>query len=275
MRTPLPPRALTLALVLLAAGSAAASAPPAAMLDEDAARDAIVRIRQALPERWTITDIRWNTAPAGWAGDSTAVYLRLEDESVRFRNEDHGFDYRPFYKVWILPVAWEGRMSVSPIEPGAPHAQYLGETGDVRLLYRTLGRNTWEEGPDTIARALRLDAYPLSPAPRHTIDVGAMQELYRRLNSRPGMLERWQRQIYALEELPGMIYLEMLTWDDRRDTAGDPTFLGELAEKETAYLSREVLAAFPEKRGLYLRRLTEKTFSDVLVVNPALAPAMP
>jgi hypothetical protein len=121
---------------------------------------------------------------------------------------------------------------------------------------------------------LGLDPYPLTHSPKHSLDVAAMQRLYQRFEN-AGTLARWQRRIYAIEELPELVYLELLTWEDRtgRD-AMDPTFLGDLAEKETTYLSREVLATFPTKRGIYLRRVTEASFSDVLVVNPkCLMPA--
>ena len=84
------------------------------------------------------------------------------------------------------------------------------------------------------------------------------------------------RQLYAIAELPQMVYLELLTWEDRKGRAADdPFFLGDLAEKETLYLSREVIATFPTKKCLYLRRVTREKFSDVLVVNPAFLAAGP
>jgi hypothetical protein len=261
-------------VIPVAFATLALAAVPAAPLDDMLVTEAIVRIRQALPGDWTVADIHRDTVPFGWVGDSTCVFLRLEDGSVQYPHPTHGFSYRPFHKVWLLPLDWEGRMEVSAIDPATPVALYLGENADLRVLHRTLGRNPWPEGPDVVAAALGLDAYPLTPQPQHTLDVDAMQVLYRRLDSRPGMLERWQRQIYGVAELPGLIYLELLTWDDRRDSQ-DPTFLGELAERETHYLSREVLAAFPEKHGLYLRRVTRGAFADVILTNPARHAGVP
>jgi hypothetical protein len=261
-------RRLGLSLALCVAAAAVLGGHVGLDAEEQEVVDAIVRIRQALPDGWDVADIRWDTVPAGWTGDSSCVLVRVEDETIRFHDDTGGFTYRPFYKIWILPVAWEGRGEVADLHADVPQALYLGETDRLRFLYRTLGRNTWPEGKDVLGSALGLDAYPLSPHPQHSLDVRAMAQLYRRLDTRPGALERWQRRIYGIEELPSLIYLELLTWDDRRG-AEDPTYLGDLAERETTYLSRQVLAAFPEKRGLYLRRVTQDAFSDVLVVNAA------
>lgn len=248
-----------------------AAADPA-RLDPDATTRAIDRIRAVLPSSWSTTDIQWDTVPLGWTGDSAAVFLRLEDEGTRYPHPSGEFEYSPFYKLWILPLGWEGRMAVAALDPSVPYAMYFGENDDYRVLFRTLGRQSWDEGPDAIADALDLDAFPLTARPQHTLDIDAMQVLYRRLDTRPGALDHWQRAIWGIAGLPHLIYLELLTWDERGDSR-DPTSLGDLAERETAYLARETMAAFPEARGLYLRRVTERSFSDVLLVNPARAMA--
>jgi hypothetical protein len=237
-------------------------------LDAVKVSSALVAIRESLPRGWTIAEIRWETVPFGWTGAADAVLIRVEDGSIGFHHPEEDFTYHPFYKLWLLPTGWEGRMKVSDIDPSSPHALYLGENDRYRVLYRTLGQSSWPEGVDVLAEAIRLDSYPLSHSPKHSLDVGAMQRLYQRFDN-AGNLARWQRRIYGIEELPELVYLELLTWEDRTGKrAKDPTFLGDLAELETKYLSREVLATFPSKRALYLRRLTEESFSDVLVVNP-------
>lgn len=262
-RYPLP--LLTLALLTLGA-----DAPP--RLDPDAATQAIDRIRAALPRGWSTVEIRWNTLPRGWTGDPECVYVRLEDEGTTYPNPDEGFDYHPFYKLWLLPPGWEGRMEVADLDPTVPYGMYLGEAEDYRVLFRTLGRQSWDEGPAVLSEALGLAAFPITAHPMHTLDIDAMQVLYRRLDTRPGALDHWQRAIWGIAALPDLIYLELLTWEER-GRSKDPTFLGELAERETAYLAREALAAFPDKRGVYLRRVTERSFGDVIVVNPNVAVA--
>jgi hypothetical protein len=246
--------------------------PPSAALDVRATTRVIDEIRHALPGAWEATTIRWNTVPRGWRGDSTCVLMELEDMAVSFDHPD-GFQYHPFYKIWLLPPGWEGRMEVSAMDIRAPHATYLGENAELRVLARTLGPTTWPEGPEEIGRALGLATYPLSPFPEHRLDVPAMQKLFQRLDAtdRGGGLDRWRHQIYGIEELDNLIYVELLTWEDlSAEHDQDPTFLGDLAERETAFLSREALAAFPTKRGLYLRRVTRESFSDVIVVNPSV-----
>jgi len=243
-----------------------ASAP--LRLDPDAATSAIDRIRAALPPDWSDVEIRWDVVPTGWTGEPSCLYVRLEG-GASYPHPSGDFDYHPFYKLWLLPPGWEGRMSIAELDPSVPNALYLGEAPEYRVLYRTLGRQSWEGGPQVLAEALGLDALPLEPRPLHTLDIHAMQVLFRRLDTRRGALERWQPRIWGIAELPDLIYLELLTWDERGDS-DDPTWLGELAERETEYLSREVMAAFPEKRGLYLRRVTEHSFGDVIVVNPSL-----
>ena len=272
MKSAFPPRAFAArALSLIVLACFPASAPATMSVDPDVVTRAIVRIRQALPEDWEMTENRWEVVPQGWTGPAESVYLKLEDRSLTLRHPA-GFDFHPFYKLWILPRCWEGRMEVASIDPSAPQALYFGENVDFRVLYRTMGATTWDAARDELAFALDLVVFPLSHTPRHSLDVGAMQVLFQRLDT-AGDLSRWHRQIYGIQELPEMIYLELLTWEDRDGEQEDPTFLGSLAEQETRYLTREVLAAFPQKKSLYLRRVTQGTFSDVLVVNPAcLAP---
>lgn len=262
--TPLRFRFLPLAApALLSLGAGAAPDH----LDPDVGTAAIDRIRATLPPGWSTVEIAWDTVPLGWTGDPACLFVRVEDEGTRYPHASGDFDYRPFYKLWLLPLGWEGRMAVADLDPTVPYAVYLGENDDYRVLFRTLGRQSWDEGPEALAAGLDLAALPLTARPQHTLDIDAMQVLYRRLDTRPGALEHWQRQIWGIDELPDLLYLELLTWNDRGETE-DPTFLGDLAERETAYLAREAMAAFPDKRALYLRRITERSFGDVIVVNP-------
>lgn len=260
---------------ILAAGALgvvlALPAEAATKLDKTAATYAVDAVRQALPLGWEMTEIRWDTAPTGWDGPETCVRVKIEDTSVSFPHDSGDFDYHPFYKIWLLPLGWEGRMEVANLNAEEPQAIYLGENADFRVLYRTLGTNTWAGGAEQLAGTLEVAPYPLSHRPVHELDVGAMQRLLERLQFAAGEdSDRWTRQIYAIAELPDMLYVELLTWDERRGEEEDLTSLGRVAEIETQFLSREVLAAFPGKNGLYLRRVTNRSFSDVIVVNPSL-----
>lgn len=244
--------------------------PPAEKLDVRSATRAIDAIRHAVPDGWEDVEIRWNTVPQGWYGAEECILIQVEDTTVSFPHPSEDFMYHPFYKLWLLPPGWEGRMEVAAIDSDARPAMYLGECEDFRVLIRSLGRNTWPEGPAVLGAALELETFPLSHRPEHRLDVLAMQKLFQRLDAAtPDRLDRWRRQIYGIKELDHLLYLELLTWEERPDDPGaDPTFLGDLAEAETRFLSREALAAFPDKRGLYLRRVTRESFSDVIVVNP-------
>ena len=257
-------------ILLALAGPAAPCAEPPT-LPEGTRERVVAAVESVLSGRWTITEVTPNEVPADWDGPAECLYVRLEDLSLSFPHATHDFMYHPFYKLWILPLRWEGRMAVSEIQPNALSAVYLGENSDFRVLYRSLGRNTWPNGPEALAEALGLCAFPLTHRPLHTLDVDAMQRLLQRLdNGSEESLDRWLNQLYGIAELPGIIYLELLTWEDRKGrAANDPYFLGNLAEKETRYLAQQVLAAFPGKSALYLRRVTRDKFSDVLVVNPA------
>ncbi|MDP6802500.1 MAG: hypothetical protein QF819_04910 [Gemmatimonadota bacterium] len=254
---------LTAALAIGAHASPHHDAPGPSVID-----DATRTVESVLPGTWKIEEVRRGTVPASWHGDSTCVLIRLEDASVSFFHETRGFSYHPFIKLWLLPRDWEGRMDAQSLGKDAIGAVYLGENDSFRVLHRSLGRNTWPEGTETIADALDLSAYPLSGTPLHTLDVPAMGRLLRRLGASstidPAL---WQRHVYGIEELPEILYLEVLTWDDPEPGA-EPWSLGPLAENATRFLLREALAAFPEKRGVYLRRVTERRFSDLLAVNP-------
>ena len=245
-------------------------APPAA-LAEEVIQDAVDAIAAVLPPGWEIARIQRNVVPTGWQGEPRSVLVRLEDGTIRFPH-DEGFLYRPFWKIWLLPRDWEGRMEIMPLGGEAPAALLLGDGDRFRALARTLGRNDWPEGSRVIARALGLDARPLPSRPTHTVDASAMQRLYQRLDSATGgHADRWVRQIYGIAESRDLVYVELLTWDKRSPDAADPTSLGEPAETETQFLARETLAAFPEKQALYLRRVTERSFGDVLRVGGTAA----
>jgi len=261
------------AALMLTAGAALMApdvAPSLVQLDRREVTRAIDAVRHALPDDWEMTEISWDVVPAGWTGAATGVLFKVEDTSLLFQHPTGDFKYHPFYRIWILPPLWEGRMEVADLDAGAPQPIQLGENDSWRLLYRTLGRNTWQDGELEIAKAMGVEPYPLTHRPEHTLDVSAMQKLFQRLHYAAGdQSARWARQIYGITELPDSIYLELLTWDERRGGEEDPTSLGRVAEIETTFLTREVLAAFPGKRSLYLRRVTNRSFSDVIVANPA------
>lgn len=261
---------VALAICLIAAAAPAdASSKGGRPLDTRIATRAVDAVRHCLPHGWKTEQIRWDTVPDGWHGDADCVLIHVRDTSMTLSHSEGKFRYSPYYKVWLLPPCWEGRMEVSAFDPEAEQALYLGESEDFRVLYRTRGVNSWFDGPQELGDALGLEIYPLTHEPEHTLDVTAMQRLFQRLDAATGGdLDRWTRQIYGIEELSHLIYVELLTWEDRGD-AGDPTFLGDLAELETQFLCREALRAFPKKRGLYLRRVTRASFSDVIVVNPS------
>jgi hypothetical protein len=271
---------LLLALIppALVSDGASAQARGSVVLDREVVTTAIVQVKRALPRGWESHTIRWETVPAGWKGDSTCVLLEVRDTTCRLPHPSGELFYNPFYRLWFVPTGWEGRMEITVIGGESEGATYLGENLDFRVLYRTLGGNTWRDGVDGFVDALELEAFPVSHRPQHTLDVDAMQRLYQRLDTATGGRSgRWQRQIYGIADLGSTLYLELLTWDTRgvgSESPADPTYLGELAERETEYLARQALAAFPEKRTLYLRRVTEKSFGDVMIVNPRLL-AMP
>ncbi len=268
-------RTLAVLLPVLAAVAAPAAAPAqaraTAVLDEDAVTQAIVLVRNSLPAGWRVGEIRWEATPRGWSGEADCVMLQIVDGTCRLPDPTGEFLYNPFYRIWFLPTGWEGRMEVTAYGREAAAEVYLGETAGFRVLWGTMGRNSWPDGPADVAGILQLDSYPLDRRPQHTLDVSAMPRLLQRLDTAAGGRSmRLQQQIYGITELPEVVYLELLTWEQRDGTEADPTFLGEIAERETAYLTRQVLAAFPSKRALYLRRVTDRSFSDVLVVNPRL-----
>jgi hypothetical protein len=265
---PLPKALLAAAACALLPGTAAAEPSPG--LDRTLATRAIDAVRHTLPRGWEMTDIRWDTVPDGWQGPAECVYVKVEDTSISYEHPSGEFEYHSFYKVWILPPAWPGRMDVAELGGTDPQPVLLGTRAEWTVLWRTLGRNSWPAGENEIATALGVEPVALEHRPLHTLDVSAMQRLFQRLHFAAGEHSaRWTRQIYGIEALESVLYLELLTWDERHGHEDDPTFLGEVAEVETAFLVREALAAFPQKRAIYLRRVTNRSVADVITVNPA------
>ncbi len=263
IRIPLPLSILgAVALLLAPAADATESQDSRRTLNRRAATRALDEIRHAMPTGWENRSVKWDQVPAGWRGEPECVRIEV---APGWSTPADALEI----VFWILPPCWEGRMEVADLG-AVPSALYLGENSSFRVLYET-GRhgNLWPDAPQVLGELLALTTYPLTPRPEHRLDVEAMQTLFVQLTARSDQAhERWMRQIYGIEELDRLLYLELLTWD-QRDGADDPTWLGDLAERETDYLSREALAAFPDKHGLYLRRVTADSFSDVIVINPA------
>ena len=105
-------------------------------LEKKEAMHAVDAVRHALPRGWEMTEIRWDTKPAGWTGPETCVWMKVEDTSMTFEHESGDFEYHPFYKVWLLPLAWEGRMEVAKLDADEPQAIYLGENDDFPVIKR-------------------------------------------------------------------------------------------------------------------------------------------
>ena len=188
--TPLPfPRwgSLPVLAAILAGLGVPVTAPAGAratlVLDADEVTTAIVQVRQALPDGWRVADIRWETKPRGWIGESTCVEMELIDGTCRLPHSSGQFLYNPLHRIWFLPTGWEGRMEVTAYEGESATATYLGETPGYRVFHGTIGRNNWPDAPTDIAEILELVSYPLEHRPRHSLDVSAMQRLFQRLDT--------------------------------------------------------------------------------------------
>ena len=81
--------------------------------------EAIITIRNTLPDGWDIVEITWETVPHGWKGEPTCVFIRCEDTLLRFPHPE-GFSYHPFYKLWFLQLKRKKR-TVLYLTPNRKH----------------------------------------------------------------------------------------------------------------------------------------------------------
>jgi opacity protein-like surface antigen len=218
----------------------------------------VQEIESVLPQSWRVVESSTSSVPIGWTGPGNGLYVMVEDTSTRFFHPN-GFHYYSFYRIWLMPHAWEGEMRHTPYVSDSAPAFLLGLNDRYVALYHTAGGNVWEEGPGEMVSLLGLDRIRYTDLTRRVVDMEMEERLV--VDADRGKDETFEMNPYRIVGLSGAgpsLYLEYV-FGSYEDSDG-PT-LDDLTER----LAGSVFERFPEVESLYLRRCTADTFTDTIV----------
>jgi hypothetical protein len=235
-----------------------------------ALEDIAFALEEVLPETWEISSIRRSQVPRKWSGAAEAILVRLEDPSMVIHHP-RGFEYHPFYKLWVCPPRWEGTMEeVELLGEDAPSV-LLGQNHKMKVFYLTLGGNNWPEGPTKFREALDLTMLPISSALRQQIDPAMRIKLLPGLAAYSEGISGLLSRVVGMEKEGPLVYLEYATATERKiDGHVLPSRCREprverLMERENLFLANKIFLAYPEVETIYVRRVCDSFLSDRII----------
>jgi hypothetical protein len=172
--------------------------------------DIVAHLQEILPESWEVAGIQHNQTPRKWAGAAQGILIRLENPAI-VAYHPNGFEYHPYYKIWLCPTLWKGSSEDVRFLEENDWSVLLGQNHKMKVFYLTQGANDWREGPDVLRKALDLTALPITRALRQKIDPAVMMKVFPRLavsaNGQAGLLDR----VVGLEMEGPLAYVEYAT----------------------------------------------------------------
>jgi hypothetical protein len=255
----------------LSQGTGSASTQTAQVSRVDFGLEEIVAsIEKVLPSTWEVANIKRRQVPRKWLGPADAVLIGLEDRSMVLHHTK-GFDYHPFYKLWLCPPAWQGSMVNVTIQGDEGPSVLLGINHGMKVFYLTLGANTWPKGPEVLRKTLDLTVLPITAALKQIVDSSMRMRLFQRVapteSSSPGLLLR----VFGMENDGPLVYLEYSSGIEKiADGFSLPSRCEEprvanLTEKESQFLADQIFSSYPDVQTVYVRRLCEQFFSDRII----------
>jgi opacity protein-like surface antigen len=217
-------------------------------------------VQSVLPTTWKVVELADSREPIGWTGDSTGLYVMVEDTKTRFFHPN-GFHYYSFYRIWVMPSGWEGEMRRTPYVSDSVPAFLLGVGDDYAAFYHTAGGNTWPDGLKSFCSALKLDRICHSDLTRRIVDLEIEEKLVPEPSGNRGQrdFDINPQRIVGLTAQGTNLYLEYLFHTE--DSDPDEQTLDELTDR----LAGSVFSLIPEVDSLYLRRCTSDTYTDTIV----------
>jgi len=232
--------------------------------------DIVDSLQNVLPESWEVTVIRHNELPRKWEGIPEGICVKVEDLQT-IVHHPNGFDYHPFYKLWLCPPNWKGKMCDVEYLEEQDHCVLLGQNHKMKVFYLTLGANNWPEGPERLRDVLDLTCLPITTCLRQRIEPSMRVKLFPHLaisaNGQAGLLDR----LVGMEIEGPLAYVEYATATDRKLNGHRlPSRCKEpgvkwLIEQENLFLAKEIFIAYPDVRTIYVRRVCDEFMSDRII----------
>jgi hypothetical protein len=258
----------------LSQGTGSASIQTAQVSRVDFGLEEIVAsIEKVLPPTWQVATMKRRQVPRRWLGPADAVLIGLEDRSMVVHHT-RGFEYHPFYKLWLCPPTWQGSMENVTIQGDEGPSVLLGINHGMKVFYLTLGANTWPKGPEILRKTLDLTALSITASLKQIIDSSMRIKLFQRVapteSSSPGLLVR----VVGMENDGPLAYLEYASVIER-ETDGfslpskcEEPRVASLAEKESRFLAGQIFSSYPDVKTVCVRRLCDQFFSDRIIDRP-------
>lgn len=264
--------------------------------------DIVARLQKILPDSWEVSGIQHKQTPRKWTGTAEGILIRLENPSI-VAYHPNGFEYHPFFKIWLCPTLWRGNMEDVRFLEENDWSVLLGQNHKMKVFYLTLGANDWRDGPELLRKALDLTSLPITRSLRQKIEPSMMMKVFPKLavsaNGRAGLLER----VVGLEMEGPLAYVEYATATAGNGSStnaattanGGSTTNGSnavnhtavpnsgrtnaqvtlsrcrepgvawLMERENLSLANQILLAYPEVQTVYLRRVCDEFASDRII----------
>jgi hypothetical protein len=251
--------------------------------------DIVSRLQEILPESWEVSGIKHKQTPRRWEGSAEGILIRLENPSI-VAYHPNGFEYHPFFKIWLCPTLWRGSMEDVRFLEESDWSVLLGQNHKMKVFYLSQGVNDWRDGPAVLREALDLTSLPITRSLRQRIEPEIMMKVFPKLavtdNGHAGLLER----VVGLEKEGPLAYVEYATATapngrnhDGHNGATHPNggTNGQaslsrcaepgvvwLMERENLSLANLIMLAYPEVQTVYLRRVCDEFASDRIINRP-------
>lgn len=189
----------------------------------------VVSLEKALPPTWHIAGLKRRQVPRKWIGPADAVLVRLEDASMVIHHTN-GFDYHPFYKIWLCPLTWQGSMENVVIQGDEGPSVLLGVNHTMKVFYLTLGANTWPGGPGVLRKTLNLTALPITASLKQTVDPSMKTRLFKQLEATASGSSALLLRVVGMENSGSLAYIEYVTNAKNGNSESAKTNNGESAK---------------------------------------------
>lgn len=117
-------------------------------------------VKTVKPWRWRIKEVKINVKPDFWGGDSSGIYIYIEDSFKTFqrkgREEGKLYKYNPNIHLWFCPANWEGGVRMPTVQAIYP-ARYLGKNDKYKIFIVSLSETTWPNWREDLIKFYNLD----------------------------------------------------------------------------------------------------------------------
>jgi len=244
----------------------------------------MARLQKILPDSWEVSGIQLKQTPRRWAGPADGILIRLENPSITAYHPN-GFEYHPFFKIWLCPTLWRGSMEDVRFLEESDWPVLLGQNHKMKVFYLSLGVNDWRDGPALLRQALNLTSLPITRSLRQKIEPEVMMKVFPKLavtgSGQAGLRER----VVGLEMEGPLAYVEYATATTANggatgsaDQSANGGATGQaslsrcaepgvvwLMERENLSLANMIMLAYPDVQTVYLRRVCDEFASDRII----------